>query len=80
VPHAVNQNETAVRHRHLRDALPGVETAQTARHLVSLIEGLFGISTEQQAMGILDAQLDSIFGPARSVVLSRLVLLEVPSQ
>ena len=48
---------------------PG-QTAQAARHLVSLIEGLrwpvlFGIYTEQQAMDILDAQLDLIFGPAR---------------
>lgn len=56
--------------RQLRDALPGAETAQAARHLVSLIEGLrwpvlFGIYTEQQAMDILDAQLDLIFGPAR---------------
>jgi TetR/AcrR family transcriptional regulator, transcriptional repressor of bet genes len=56
--------------RQLRDALPGVETAQSGRHLVSLIEGLrwpllFGSYTEQQAMDILDAQLDLIFGPAR---------------
>jgi TetR/AcrR family transcriptional regulator, transcriptional repressor of bet genes len=56
--------------RHLRDALPGTDAAQAARHLVSVIEGLrwpvlFGVYTEQQAMDILDAQLDLIFGPAR---------------
>jgi TetR/AcrR family transcriptional regulator, transcriptional repressor of bet genes len=54
--------------RQLRDALPGAAAAQAARHLVSVIEGLrwpvlFGVYTEQQAMDILDAQLDLIFGP-----------------
>jgi TetR/AcrR family transcriptional regulator, transcriptional repressor of bet genes len=52
--------------RQLRDALPDADAAQTARHLVSVIEGLrwpvlFGVYTEQQAMDILDAQLDLIF-------------------
>jgi len=55
--------------RQLGDALPGADVAQTARHLVSLIDGLrwpvlFGVYTEQQAMDILDAHLDLIFGPA----------------
>jgi AcrR family transcriptional regulator len=54
--------------RHLRDTLPGTGTDQAARHLISVIEGLrwpvlFGVYTEQQAMDILDAQLDLIFGP-----------------
>ncbi|MGD0607847.1 MAG: TetR family transcriptional regulator C-terminal domain-containing protein [Streptosporangiaceae bacterium] len=52
--------------RQLRDALPGADAAQEARHLVSVIEGLrwpvlFGVYTEQQAMCIVDAQLDLIF-------------------
>lgn len=56
--------------RQLRDALPGTDAAQAARHLVGVIEGLrwpllFGVYTEQQVMDILDAQLDLIFGPAR---------------
>jgi TetR/AcrR family transcriptional repressor of bet genes len=51
--------------RWLSDAVPDTD-AQTARHLISVIEGLrwpvlFGVYTEQQAMGILDAQLDLIF-------------------
>ena len=54
--------------RQLRDALPGAGAPQDARHLVSVIEGLrwpvlFGVYTEQQAMDILDTQLDLIFGP-----------------
>jgi TetR/AcrR family transcriptional regulator, transcriptional repressor of bet genes len=56
--------------RQLSDALPGVDAAQAARHLVSVIEGLrwpvlFGVYTEQQAMDILDAQLNLIFPPVR---------------
>jgi TetR/AcrR family transcriptional regulator, transcriptional repressor of bet genes len=56
--------------RQLRDALPGAGADQAARYLVSLIEGLrwpvlFGTYTEQQAMDILDAQLDLIFGSTR---------------
>jgi AcrR family transcriptional regulator len=54
--------------RQIRDALPGAATAQQARHLVSVIDGLrwpvlFGVYTERQAMEILNAQLDLIFGP-----------------
>jgi TetR/AcrR family transcriptional regulator, transcriptional repressor of bet genes len=54
--------------RQIRDARPGADSAQPARHLVSVIEGLrwpvlFGVYTEQQAMDILDAQLELIFGP-----------------
>jgi hypothetical protein len=42
-----------------------------ARHLVSVIEGLrwpvlFGVYTQEQAMGILDARFDLIFRPART--------------
>jgi len=52
--------------RHLSDALPDANTARAARHLVSVIEGLrwpvlFGVYSEQQAMDVLDAQLDLIF-------------------
>jgi TetR/AcrR family transcriptional regulator, transcriptional repressor of bet genes len=52
--------------RQLSDALPGEDTGQAARHLVSVIEGLrwpvlFGVYTERQALDILDAQLDLIF-------------------
>jgi len=52
--------------RHLSDALPNADTAQAARHLVSVIEGLrwpvlFGVYSEEQAMDVLDAQLDLIF-------------------
>ena len=44
-----------------------MDVAQSARHLVSVIEGLrwpvlFGVYTEQQALAILDAQFDQIFG------------------
>ena len=47
------------------DALPDGDAAQAARHLVSVIEGLrwpvlFGVYSQQQAMDILDAQLDLI--------------------
>jgi TetR/AcrR family transcriptional regulator, transcriptional repressor of bet genes len=56
--------------RQLSDALPEADTAQAARHLVSVIDGLrwpllFGVYTERQAMDILDAQFDLIFRSAR---------------
>jgi AcrR family transcriptional regulator len=43
------------------------EAGRLARHLVSVIEGLrwpllFGVYTEQEALDVLDAQLDQIFG------------------
>ena len=52
--------------RHLGDDLPGADPWPAARHLVSVIEGLrwpvlFGVYSEQQAMEVLDAQLDLIF-------------------
>jgi TetR/AcrR family transcriptional regulator, transcriptional repressor of bet genes len=52
--------------RHLSEALPDADSAQAARHLVSVIEGLrwpvlFGVYSEQQAMDVLDAQLDLVF-------------------
>ena len=52
--------------RQLSDALPDANAAQAARHLVSVIEGLrwpvlFGVYTEQQAMDVMDTQLDLIF-------------------
>jgi TetR/AcrR family transcriptional regulator, transcriptional repressor of bet genes len=45
----------------------GVDPAQAARHLVSVIEGLrwpllFGVYTQAEALAVLDAQLDQIFG------------------
>ena len=48
---------------------PGADAGQAALHLVSVIEGLrwpvlFGVYSEQQAMDVLDAQLDLIFGSA----------------
>jgi TetR/AcrR family transcriptional repressor of bet genes len=57
--------------RQLSDALPDADAGQAARHLVSVIEGLrwpvlFGVYTQEQAMGILDAQFDLIFRPARA--------------
>jgi hypothetical protein len=56
--------------RQLSDALPGADAGQAARRLVSVIEGLrwpvlFGVYSEQQAMDVLDAQLDMIFGSVR---------------
>ena len=44
----------------------GMDVAQCARHLVSVIEGLrwpvlFGAYTERQALAVLDAQFDQIF-------------------
>jgi TetR/AcrR family transcriptional regulator, transcriptional repressor of bet genes len=47
----------------------GVDVARSARHLVSVIEGLrwpllFGVYTEREALDVLDAQLDQIFGAA----------------
>jgi hypothetical protein len=47
VPHAVHQDEAAVRH------CLGQRAARGGGH------------TEQQAMDLLDAQLDLTFGPAR---------------
>jgi len=52
--------------RQLSDALPDANAVQAARHLVSVIEGLrwpvlFGVYTEQQAMEVIDTQLDLIF-------------------
>jgi AcrR family transcriptional regulator len=52
--------------RQLSEALPGTDSDQAARHLVSVIEGLrwpvlFGVYSQQQAMDIVDAQLDLIF-------------------
>jgi TetR/AcrR family transcriptional regulator, transcriptional repressor of bet genes len=52
--------------RQLSDALPDADAAPAARHLVSVIEGLrwpllFGVYTEQQAMDVMDTQLDLIF-------------------
>jgi TetR/AcrR family transcriptional regulator, transcriptional repressor of bet genes len=57
---AMNEHQTA----------EGIDAAQSARHLVSVIEGLrwpllFGVYTEHQALDVLDAQLDQIFGGAR---------------
>jgi TetR/AcrR family transcriptional repressor of bet genes len=45
----------------------GLDVAQAARHLVSVIEGLrwpllFGAYTQQEALAVLDTQLDQIFG------------------
>jgi TetR/AcrR family transcriptional repressor of bet genes len=45
----------------------GMNVAQAARHLVSVIEGLrwpllFGVYSEREALDVLDAQLDQIFG------------------
>lgn len=45
----------------------GTDISQSARHLVSVIEGLrwpllFGAYTEHEALHVLDAQLDQIFG------------------
>jgi hypothetical protein len=69
-------NLTAFAVRWLTEATEGQQTtagadpAQAARHLVSVVEGLrwpllFGVYTEQQALDVLDAQLDQIFGAAR---------------
>jgi hypothetical protein len=48
----------------------GIDVAQSARHLVSVIEGLrwplpFGAYAEHEALDVLDAQLDQSFGTAR---------------
>lgn len=50
-----------------QSAPEGLDVAQAARHLVSVIEGLrwpllFGAYTQQEALAVLDAQLDQIFG------------------
>jgi TetR/AcrR family transcriptional regulator, transcriptional repressor of bet genes len=47
----------------------GMDVARSARHLVSVIEGLrwpllFGVYTEREALAVLDAQFDQIFGGA----------------
>jgi TetR/AcrR family transcriptional regulator, transcriptional repressor of bet genes len=47
----------------------GLDVARSARHLVSVIEGLrwpllFGVYTEREALEVLDVQLDQIFGAA----------------
>jgi TetR/AcrR family transcriptional regulator, transcriptional repressor of bet genes len=52
--------------RHIGDALPDADAGQAARHMVAVIEGLrwpvlFGVYSKQQAMDVLDAQLDLIF-------------------
>jgi TetR/AcrR family transcriptional regulator, transcriptional repressor of bet genes len=59
VTEAANERETA----------DGIDVARSARHLVSVIEGLrwpllFGVYSERDALAVLDAQLDLIFGPA----------------
>jgi TetR/AcrR family transcriptional repressor of bet genes len=46
--------------------VPGMDVAQCARHLVSVLDGLrwpvlFGTYTEQEALAVLDAQFDRIF-------------------
>jgi AcrR family transcriptional regulator len=62
--------------RQLAEALKGYPTAagmdlaRSARHLVSVIEGLrwpllFGAYTEHEALEVLDAELDQIFEGAR---------------
>jgi AcrR family transcriptional regulator len=69
-------NLTAFVVRSLTDAVQADQTAEgtdvdrSARHLVSVIEGLrwpllFGVYTEQEALDVLDAQLDQIFRDAR---------------
>ncbi|MGO9078364.1 MAG: TetR/AcrR family transcriptional regulator [Streptosporangiaceae bacterium] len=55
--------ETAMEHQ----TVEGMDLGQSARHLVSVIEGLrwpllFGVYTEHEALSVLDAQLDQIFG------------------
>ena len=52
-----------------RQTAGGIDVARATRHLVSVIEGLrwpvlFGVYTEQDALDILDAQLDQIFRAA----------------
>jgi AcrR family transcriptional regulator len=59
-------NLTAFVVRQLGEALPDRDVRQAARHLVSVIEGLrwpvlFGVYTAQQALDILDAQIELIF-------------------
>ncbi|XVQ07258.1 TetR family transcriptional regulator C-terminal domain-containing protein [Spirillospora sp. CA-255316] len=59
----VQQLTEATRAHHTR---PGLDVPQTARHLVSVIEGLrwpllFGNYTHQEALTVLDAHLDLIF-------------------
>lgn len=52
-----------------QQTVAGLEVARSARHLVSVIEGLrwpllFGVYSEHEALAVLDAQLDLIFGAA----------------
>jgi TetR/AcrR family transcriptional regulator, transcriptional repressor of bet genes len=64
-------NLTAFVVRGLTDAMKdhratATEVARSARHLVSVIEGLrwpvlFGVYSEREALDVLDAQLDQIF-------------------
>jgi hypothetical protein len=68
-------NLTAFVVRGLTDAMTdhpasATDVARSARHLVSVIEGLrwpvlFGVYSEREALDVLDAQLDQIFRPAR---------------
>lgn len=68
-------NLTAFVVRGLTDAMTdnpasAADVARSARHLVSVIEGLrwpvlFGVYSEREALDVLDAQLDQIFRPAR---------------
>ena len=68
-------NLTAFVVRGLTDAMTdrpasAADVARSARHLVSVIEGLrwpvlFGVYSEREALDVLDAQLDQIFWPAR---------------
>jgi TetR/AcrR family transcriptional regulator, transcriptional repressor of bet genes len=70
-------NLTAFVVRHLTEAtadqrLGRTEIARSARHLVSVIEGLrwpvlFGVYSEREALQVLDAQLAQIFGAATSL-------------
>jgi TetR/AcrR family transcriptional regulator, transcriptional repressor of bet genes len=51
----------------MRVGADGVDITAAARHLVGVLEGLcwpvlFGTYTEQEALGVLDAELDRIFG------------------
>lgn len=69
--HDAYANLTAFVVRQLTEAeqqtAEGLDVARSARHLVSVIEGLrwpllFGVYTEREALDVLDAQLDRIFG------------------
>jgi TetR/AcrR family transcriptional regulator, transcriptional repressor of bet genes len=73
--HDAYANLTAFVVGHLTEAVQhhqtaeGLDVARSARHLVSVIEGLrwpllFGVYTEREALDVLDAQLDRVFGGA----------------